>query len=83
MPLPSLPEYASRTRTARKVAGMETRPLASILFVNVETKRSIPLGVLPLYAPVLAPFGKLSGSLTGTALTLVLPSVTQLAIALA
>ena len=36
------PAYPSRSRTARKDAGIETRPLASILFVNVETKRSIP-----------------------------------------
>lgn len=36
------PAYPSRSRTARKEAGIETRPLASILFVNVETKRSIP-----------------------------------------
>ena len=30
-----------RSSTARKGAGIETRPLASSLFVNVETKRSI------------------------------------------
>ena len=36
------PAYPSRSSTALKGAGIETRPLASILFVNVETKRSIP-----------------------------------------
>jgi hypothetical protein len=40
--------------TARNEAGTETRPLASILFVNVETKRSIPCVSLA-YTPTKRP----------------------------
>src|SRR6185436_20216563 len=53
----------------RKGAGTETRPLASILFVNVETKRSIPrfepCPLLDQRQPAFQPIGAASVAIAG------------------